>query len=146
MTGYYKQDNSDQFDEDGWLKTGDVVYYDEDYCFFIVDRIKHILIYRGWHIVPAFLEQELLNHPAVEKAAVVGIPHGPDEEHPLAVVTLRSNLNDTISVEIENYLNEKLSQEYELRIGVKVVNKIPSSATGKLKRQELKRMIASGEI
>lgn len=46
MNGYYKMDSSDAWDADGWLKTGDIVYYDEDFCFYVVDRIKEMLKFR----------------------------------------------------------------------------------------------------
>lgn len=57
MNGYYKRDSSETFDSEGWLRTGDIVYYDEDYCFYIVDRIKTMLKYKSWHISPAMVEQ-----------------------------------------------------------------------------------------
>lgn len=56
MNGYYKRESSDAYDEDGWLKTGDIVYYDEDHCFYIIDRIKELLKYKSWHVPPAIIE------------------------------------------------------------------------------------------
>ena len=55
MNGYYNMDSSDSFDESGWLKTGDVVYYDDDCCFYVVDRIKESFKYRGWFVAPALI-------------------------------------------------------------------------------------------
>lgn len=57
MNGYYGRDSSESFDEDGWLKTGDVVYYDEENFFYIVDRIKEMLKYKSWHVPPAMVEK-----------------------------------------------------------------------------------------
>ncbi|KAG5877740.1 hypothetical protein JTB14_005975 [Gonioctena quinquepunctata] len=57
MNGYYNRDFSESFDDDGWLRTGDIVYYDEDKCFYVVDRIKEMLKYKSWHVAPAILEQ-----------------------------------------------------------------------------------------
>lgn len=57
MNGYFGRDSSDSFDDDGWLKTGDVVYYDEDSFFYIVDRIKEMLKYKSWHVPPAMVEK-----------------------------------------------------------------------------------------
>ncbi|KAJ8939528.1 hypothetical protein NQ314_011095, partial [Rhamnusium bicolor] len=57
MNGYYGRDSSETFDAEGWLKTGDMVYYDKDHCFFIVDRIKEMLKYKSWHVAPAMLEK-----------------------------------------------------------------------------------------
>ena len=52
MNGYYNMDSSDSFDESGWLKTGDVVYYDDDCCFYVVDRIKESFKYRDGSLHP----------------------------------------------------------------------------------------------
>ncbi|CAH1973805.1 unnamed protein product [Acanthoscelides obtectus] len=59
MNGYYGRDSSESYDSDGWLRTGDEVYYDEDKCFYVVDRIKEMLKYRSWHVAPAMIEQVL---------------------------------------------------------------------------------------
>lgn len=73
MNGYYRQDSSRCFDEYGWLKTGDLGYYDEYQCFYIIDRIKELIKYRGWHVQPQILENILLNHPLVAVTVVVGM-------------------------------------------------------------------------
>lgn len=57
MNGYYNRDSSETFDSDGWLKTGDIVFFDEDYCFYVVDRIKEMLKYKSWHVPPAVIEK-----------------------------------------------------------------------------------------
>ncbi|VEN40764.1 unnamed protein product [Callosobruchus maculatus] len=72
MNGYYKMDCSGDFDSEGYFRTGDVAYYDEDDCLFIEDRVKNMFKYRGWHILPAILEGVLMEHPAIKEAAVVG--------------------------------------------------------------------------
>ncbi|KAK9754328.1 AMP-binding enzyme [Popillia japonica] len=74
MTGYYNQDSSIHFDEDGFFKTGDMGYYDEDHCFFIVDRVKETFKYYNYWVSPTQLESILLEHPAVKEACVIGIP------------------------------------------------------------------------
>nr|CAH7742818.1 unnamed protein product [Callosobruchus chinensis] len=61
MNGYYGRDSSDSYDSDGWLRTGDKVYYDEDMCFYIVDRIKEMLKYKSWHVAPAMIEQVIIS-------------------------------------------------------------------------------------
>lgn len=57
LNGYYNRDPSESFDSDGWLKTGDIVYFDEDLCFYVVDRIKELLKYKSWHVPPAMIEK-----------------------------------------------------------------------------------------
>lgn len=57
MNGYYKRDCSETFDEEGWLKTGDIVYYDDDLMFYVVDRVKEVMKYRSWHVAPSLMER-----------------------------------------------------------------------------------------
>lgn len=142
MNGYYNQDSSGSFDKDGWLKTGDMVYYDEDYCFYVVDRIKESFKYQGWFIAPAILENELLNHPAVIQAIVIGIPKE-DGSHPMGLVVLKDNL-EVSGKEIEKFVEERVPERMRLRAGVKVVKSLPLTVTGKIKRSEVKKMILTG--
>lgn len=72
MNGYYRRDSSECFDRSGWLKTGDLAYYDEYNCIYVVDRVKELIKYRGWHVAPIVLENALMGHPAVMRAVVVG--------------------------------------------------------------------------
>ncbi|XP_044269470.1 luciferin 4-monooxygenase-like isoform X2 [Tribolium madens] len=139
MNGYYNVDSSASFDEDGWLKTGDVVYYDEDYCFYVVDRIKESFKYQGWFIAPATLENELLNHPAVLQAVVIGIPKD-DGHHPMGLVVLKENV-DASAEEIEKFVEERVPERQRLRAGVKILKSLPLTVTGKIKRVEVKKMI-----
>lgn len=146
MNGYYNRDSSEEFDNDGWLKTGDMVYYDNDYCFYVVDRIKEMLKYKSWHIAPAMLENIINSHPAVKFSVVIGIPHEEDGDHPMAVVILNNSQLNNNAEAIEAFVAEKVQDRQRLRAGVKFVEEFPLTPSGKIKRQELKRMILSGEI
>nr|XP_023017953.1 4-coumarate--CoA ligase 1-like isoform X1 [Leptinotarsa decemlineata] len=141
MNGYYKMDSSSAFDEEGYLKTGDIVRYDEENCFYIVDRIKEIFKYRGWHILPAMLEEVLLTHPAVKEAAVVAIPHKIDGDHPMGLVVLFEGHDDVTSEEIESFFNSKVADSQKLRQGVRIVEELEKTVTGKIKRRTLSRMV-----
>lgn len=72
----------------GWLRTGDLGYYDDDGELFLKGRISEFLLFRSINISPAEIESVLQTHPAVFQAAVIGIPHEIDEQHPMAVVSL----------------------------------------------------------
>lgn len=63
MNGYYNkpEETKKAWDEDGFLHTGDIAYYDEDYCFYVVDRIKDLMKYQSWH-VSVFIVQELFEY------------------------------------------------------------------------------------
>ncbi|KAF2890596.1 hypothetical protein ILUMI_15577, partial [Ignelater luminosus] len=135
MSGYYNMDSSTCWDADGWLKTGEVSYYDEDNCFFIVDRLKDMLKFRSWYLAPAKIEGILLAHPAVDVAVVVGLPHPEDGEHPVAVVVLKAHAVETITGEdIQDYVERRVEDHYKLRGGVRIVDYIPVTSSGKNRR------------
>ncbi|KAF2888325.1 hypothetical protein ILUMI_17848 [Ignelater luminosus] len=142
MNGYYNLDSSDAWDSDGWLKSGDIVYYDEDKCFYVVDRVKEMLKFQSWHVPPAVIENVLLTHPSIEIAVVIGVPHEIDGDHPMAVVKLRKGCVEGVtSDDIEKYVEERVHDRQRLRGGVKIVDFIPTTPTGKVKRKEVKKMI-----
>ncbi|XP_076264000.1 luciferin 4-monooxygenase-like isoform X1 [Rhynchophorus ferrugineus] len=147
LNGYYRQDSSEVFDGDGWLCTGDIVYYDEDACFYIVGRIKEMLKYQSWHVPPAVLEDVIQEHPAVKQVVVVGIPHQTDGEHPLALVVLKDQYKNTDpSRDIEHFVAKRVNDTHKLRGGVKFVESFPLTPSGKIKRAYMKEMVLNGEI
>ncbi|KAJ8947579.1 hypothetical protein NQ318_010091, partial [Aromia moschata] len=145
MNGYYKMDSSSAYDSEGYLKTGDVLYYDNEGCFFVVDRIKEMFKYKGYHILPAILEEVLMTHPAVKEAAVVGIPHGIEGDHPMGVVVLREGYGHVSSMEIEKYVEKRVPEMQRLRAGVKIAKELCRTATSKLRRADIKKYGARGE-
>jgi acyl-CoA synthetase (AMP-forming)/AMP-acid ligase II len=118
---------------DGWLRTGDVGYADDGGNFYIVDRLKELIKYKGFQVPPAELEAVLLSHPAVADAAV--IPRADEEagEVPKAFVVLRA---ETTAEEIMNYVAERVAPYKRVR-HVQVVDEIPKSPSGKILRRVL---------
>lgn len=137
MNGYLNLDSSHCWDVEGFLKTGDVVYYDEENWFYFVDRIKEMLKYKSWHVTPASIEAILLEHPAVHESVVVGVPHDEDGDHPCAFVVLKKGIKAT-SEEIMKFVNEKVEDRKKLRGGVYIVEKLDVTPSGKIKRNHLK--------
>lgn len=92
MKGYTRNPEATRqtIDADGWLHTGDIGYYDEDEEWFIVDRIKELIKYKGFQVPPAEIEAILLTHPDILDAAVIGIPDDSAGELPLAFVVKRT--------------------------------------------------------
>lgn len=80
-------------DKDGWLHTGDIGYYDDNLEFFIVDRIKELIKYKGFQVPPAELEAILLTNPMIKDAAVIGVPDEKSGELPMAFVVKYENAN-----------------------------------------------------
>jgi 4-coumarate--CoA ligase len=114
MKGYLGNDKETEeaFDEEGYLKSGDLGYYDDEGFFFIVDRLKEIIKYKGFQVSticwcrkysillyiqvsPAELESLLIQHPAVKDAGVIGIPDERAGELPVAFVVKQPNQNVT---------------------------------------------------
>ncbi|CAH1975492.1 unnamed protein product [Acanthoscelides obtectus] len=143
MNGYYKMDSSDAFDSEGYLRTGDVAYVDEDNCLYIDDRIKEMFKYRGWHVLPAIVEEVVMAYPAVKEAAAIGIPHSEDGEHAMALVVLKEGHENVSPEDIKKYADERLGEYQKLRAGVKIVDELIRTATGKVKRKAMKEMILS---
>ncbi|XP_044755149.1 4-coumarate--CoA ligase 1-like [Coccinella septempunctata] len=140
MNGYYRRDASECFDSNGWLKTGDLGYYDEYHCFYIMDRIKELIKYKGWHVPPLILENLLLKHPVVANAVVIGIPHPEDGEHPTGFIILEHGV-DPASVnlqDISEFVNRQVDEKKHLRGGVVIVESFPLTVTGKVNRRILR--------
>jgi acyl-CoA synthetase (AMP-forming)/AMP-acid ligase II len=135
MTGYLNRPDAtaQTIDADGWLHTGDIGYADEDGHFFIVDRAKELIKYKGFQVPPAELEAVLLTHPCVADAAV--IPCADDEagEVPKAIVVLKQEAGADTIIE---YVAERVAPHKRIRY-LEFVDKIPKSPSGKILRRVL---------
>ncbi|XP_067665299.1 uncharacterized protein [Haliotis asinina] len=125
--------------EDGWMKTGDVGYVDDDGFLFIVDRLKELIKYKGFQVAPAELEDVLLSHPAVADVGVIGIPDVEAGELPKAFVVMKSG-SRTTEQELQDFVKSKVSGTKRLRGGVTFLQEIPKSASGKILRRILRDM------
>ncbi|KAK4873465.1 hypothetical protein RN001_015494 [Aquatica leii] len=132
---YYNADLSVMYDEDGWYKSGDLTYYDDDGCFYIVGRIKETFKFRCYAILPSAIEDVLLKHPAVDMAFVTGIPHDLDGQHPIGVVTLKKGFNNITPNDIKKYVAKQVVDHQRLRAGVKIIDKFVMTTSGKIDRK-----------
>jgi acyl-CoA synthetase (AMP-forming)/AMP-acid ligase II len=119
---------------DGWLHTGDLVRVDSDGVFWIVDRLKELIKYKGYQVAPAELESVLLTHPDVLDAAVVGVPHAEGGEAPKAFVVTEKPVS---AEELMAFVAEQVAPYKKVR-SVEFVEQIPKSPTGKILRRLLK--------
>jgi len=131
-------------DETGWLHTGDIGKYDEDHLFYITDRLKELIKYKGWQVAPAELEDTILTHPLVADVGVIGVaaPEDGDGEVPKAFVVLKPDVPanaDTVAA-IEQLVEDQLTSYKRLRGGVVFVEALPRSLAGKLLRRELRKL------
>jgi acyl-CoA synthetase (AMP-forming)/AMP-acid ligase II len=120
-------------DADNWLHTGDIGYADEDGHFFVVDRVKELIKYKGFQVAPAELEAILLTHPAIADAAV--IPQRDDEagEVPKAFVVTKQ---ETTGEEIMEFVAARVAPHKKIR-EVEFIAQIPKSLSGKILRRVL---------
>ena len=124
--------------EDGWFRTGDVGYFDEEGCFYITDRLKELIKVKGLQVAPAELEALLQNHPKIADAAVIGVPNERLGEAPKAFVVKKDpNITEE---EIVNYVASKVTKYKHLVGGVEFIEAVPKSVAGKILRRVLKNM------
>lgn len=127
--------------EDGYFKTGDVGYQDSEGNFYITDRVKELIKYKGFQVPPAELEGLLLSHPKINDVAVVGI-YSEDQatEVPRAYIVPAPGVEGGRKTEedIVAWLRAKVANHKRLRGGVRFVDEIPKSASGKILRRVLK--------
>ncbi|MGW0084168.1 4-coumarate--CoA ligase family protein [Streptomyces sp. NPDC003393] len=124
-------------DTDGWLHTGDVGHVDEDGWLFVVDRVKELIKYKGFQVAPAELEAQLLTHPGIADAAVIGAHDGDGNEIPHAFVVRRSSADGPNENEIMLYVAERVAPYKRIR-RVTFVDAVPRAASGKILRRELR--------
>lgn len=129
------------FSEDGWFKTGDVGFEDEHGNFYITDRVKELIKYKGYQVAPAELEALLLKNPKVRDVAVLGMyVEEMASEVPRAFIVPEEGLKPSPELEkdIVDWMNAQVSHPKKLRGGVEFVDEVPKSPTGKILRRLLK--------
>ena len=122
--------------DDGWLRTGDIGVVDDDGFVFLVDRAKDLIIVSGFNVYPAEVEDVLAEHPAVERAAVVGVPHPHTGEAVKAYVVLEPGVSAEED-DIIAFCTERLAR-YKCPSKVMFVDQLPSNPAGKVLRRALR--------
>uniref|UniRef100_A0A2H1V0C4 SFRICE_006857 n=1 Tax=Spodoptera frugiperda TaxID=7108 RepID=A0A2H1V0C4_SPOFR len=141
MKAYLDNVQPDCKDEEGFLKTGDIGYYDEDGYFFVVNRIKELIKFNDVSVSPAEFEDILLQHPAVREVGVVGKPHPMHGEVPVAFIVLQSGATAS-EEELVEHINSRVTFRMRLAGGVRFLDRLPRGAGDKLDRLNLmKRLV-----
>ena len=134
--------------DDGYFKTGDVGHQDEKGNFFITDRVKELIKYKGFQVPPAELEGILLGNEEVDDVAVIGI-YNKDQatEVPRAYVVPKKGVKGGKEAEdrIVKWLASKVASHKRLRGGVRFIDEIPKSVSGKILRRKLKEVAVEDE-
>ena len=124
-----------------WFRTGDLGWRDADGYFFLVDRIKDLIISNGINVYPRVIEEVLVRHPGVGEAAVVGEPHHIHGEIPVAFITSTGD-RQINGAELKAWCREHLGS-HEIPRRIEIVDALPKNAAGKVLKRELRR---GGEI
>lgn len=137
MKGYYKRpaETAAQF-TGRFLRTGDVALMDDDGFFYIVDRIKDLIICSGFNVYPRRVEEAIYEHPAVEEVTVIGVKDKYRGEAPKAFIKLKAGQAATAE-EIMAHLERKISK-IELPAEIEFRDALPKTMIGKLSKKELK--------
>ncbi len=121
---------------DGWIHSGDIGYEDEEGYFFITDRKKDMIIYKGYNVYPRELEEILFTHPAVLQCAVIGQADEAGGEIPVAFVQLAPEKKAT-EAEIMDFVNKSVAAYKQVR-KVVLVESLPVNMAGKVLKRELR--------
>ncbi len=147
MKGYYnKQAETDNAVREGWMHTGDVAYMDEDGYFYIVDRVKDMVIVSGFKVFTRELDEVLSKHPDIALAASVGLPdpERPGSERVGIAVVLKPGIakSDDEKAKLIQYLRDSVAP-YKVPKVVEFMDELPTSGVGKILKREIKKMLTN---
>jgi len=125
--------------DDGWIRSGDLGVLDDHRCLTIVGRKKEIIIRGGMNVAPREIEESLLKHPAIEKAAVIGLADARLGESVCACIVTHDDGTDFASV--INHLKALDIAAYKLPTRVEIFDAFPMTDTGKIKKPELATLV-----
>lgn len=123
--------------EGGWLRTGDIAHFDDEGYVYITDRLKELIKYKGFQVAPAELEAELLTHPDIVDAAVIGKPDDEAGELPMAFIVAAPGKDAPGLEAVQAYLGDRLAHYKQVRV-LEVIDEVPKSPSGKILRRFLK--------
>ncbi len=140
MKGYWKKPDAtrEAMTSDGFFRTGDVGYVDEDGYVFIVDRTKDMLLVGGFNVYPRNLEEAIYQHPSVEEASVIGVPDPYRGESPKAFIKLKAGAPPLTLEEMKEFLNDRLGK-HEMIGALEIRDELPKTAVGKISKKDLRQ-------
>jgi fatty-acyl-CoA synthase len=138
---YYNDERANEsFTSDGWLRTGDVASVDERGRVRLLDRTKDLIKSGGEWISSVELENELMSHPGIAEAAVIGVPHPRWSERPLACV-VRSEGSEISAEEVLDFLRDRVAR-WQLPDAVEFIDEVPKTSVGKFSKKDLRARYA----
>lgn len=145
-SGYWEnpEATSEVIDDEGWFHTGDLVYYDEEWYFYVTDRKKDMFISGAENIYPNEIEAVLYKHPAVHMCAVIGVPDERWGEVGKACVVLRPGQSATAD-ELTTFMTDRLAR-YKVPKTVEIMDALPLSGMGKILKRELREQFIATPV
>ncbi len=144
MLGYWKDPQATAAVlRDGWYFSGDIVRSDADGFYYVLDRSKEMIKYKGFPVAPAEVESVLLEHPAVRDCGVVAKPDLDAGEIPCAFVVLREGFrpSDALEKELRDFVADRLAHHKQPR-EIRFVEVVPRTSSGKILRRELRKVFS----
>ncbi len=138
MKGYWKnpQATEESMTPDGFFRTGDVGYMDEDGFIYIVDRTKDMILCGGYNVYPRNIEEAIYEHPSVAEVSVIGIPDAYRGQAPKAFITLKPGAEAFTLDELKSFLRRRLGK-HEMVQSMEIRSALPKTPVGKLSKKEL---------
>jgi long-chain acyl-CoA synthetase len=143
MLGYWKEPEATAaVMRDGWYYSGDIVRADADGFYYVLDRRKEMIKYKGFPVAPAEVESVLLEHPAVRDCGVIAKPDENAGEIPCAFVVLRETFtaSTALDCELRAFVADRLAHHKQPR-EVHFVEAVPRTPSGKVLRRELRKSL-----
>jgi long-chain acyl-CoA synthetase len=122
---------------DGFFRTGDVGYMDENGFVYIVDRTKDMLLCGGFNVYPRNIEEAIYQHPSVEEVSVIGIPDDYRGETPKAFVTLKAGAAPLTLEEMKAFLKDRVGK-HEMISAMEIRGALPKTPVGKISKKDLR--------
>jgi long-chain acyl-CoA synthetase len=144
MQGYWKEPQATAAVlRDGWYFSGDIVRTDADGFYYVLDRSKEMIKYKGFPVAPAEVEALLLEHPAVRDCGVVAKPDLSAGEIPCAFVVLREGFGPShaLDAELRCFVADRLAHHKQPR-EIRFVESVPRTPSGKILRRELRKILS----
>ncbi len=138
MRGYWKnpEATAQSFTADGYLRTGDVGWMDEDGYIYIVDRTKDMLLCGGFNVYPRVIEEAIYQHPDVAEVAVIGVADEYRGQAPKAFIKLRPDAPELALEELRAFLKTRIGK-HEMVSAVQIVDALPRTPVGKIDKKPL---------
>ena len=143
MMGYWKNPKAtaESFTPDGFFRTGDVGYMDEDGYVYIVDRTKDMLLCGGFNVYPRLIEDAIYAHPLVQEVMVIGIADAYRGESPKAYIKLKAGAEPITLESLKDFLKTRLGK-HEMIYAMELRDDLPKTAVGKLSKKMLHDQLA----